>query len=88
MSDWVGHLVEAGATELAFCLHDPAMGAYDGLVDSGQFASRDSLARLAQDVVPRYQIGGTAAWDAPSIAVLTGRVAVDGVVGGAPRPGR
>jgi len=60
MSDWVGRLVEAGATELAFYLHDPAMGAYEGLVESGQFASRDALARLAQDVMPRYQIGGNA----------------------------
>jgi hypothetical protein len=59
MSDWVGHLVEAGATELAFYLHDPAMGAYDRLVESGQFASRDALTELAQDVMPQYQIRGT-----------------------------
>jgi alkanesulfonate monooxygenase SsuD/methylene tetrahydromethanopterin reductase-like flavin-dependent oxidoreductase (luciferase family) len=55
MSDWVGHLIAAGATELAFYLHDPAMGTYEKFVESGQFASRDALARLAQDVVPRYQ---------------------------------
>ena len=54
MADWVGHLVEAGSTELCFYLHDPAMGAYDNLAASGQFASRDALARLAQDVMPRY----------------------------------
>lgn len=55
MSDWVGRLVEAGATELTFYLHDPAMAAYDKLVVSGQFASRNALARLAQDVMPGYQ---------------------------------
>jgi alkanesulfonate monooxygenase SsuD/methylene tetrahydromethanopterin reductase-like flavin-dependent oxidoreductase (luciferase family) len=55
MADWVGRLVEAGATELCFYLHDPAMGAYDELVESGQFASRDALAQLAHDVMPHYQ---------------------------------
>jgi alkanesulfonate monooxygenase SsuD/methylene tetrahydromethanopterin reductase-like flavin-dependent oxidoreductase (luciferase family) len=56
--DWVGHLVEAGATELCFYLHDPAMGAWDALVASGQFASRDALTRLAQDVMPGYGVAG------------------------------
>lgn len=60
MADWVGHFVEAGSTELCFYLHDPAMGAYEALVASGQFASRDALARLAQDVMPQYQSGGSA----------------------------
>lgn len=54
-ADWVGRLVEAGATELAFYLHEPEMGAFERLAESGQFATRESLSRLAEEVVPRYR---------------------------------
>jgi hypothetical protein len=54
-ADWVGRLVEAGATELAFYLHEPEMEAFGRLAESGQFATRDSLSRLAEEVVPRYR---------------------------------
>ena len=55
-AEWVGRLVEAGATELTFYLHEPEMPGFHVLAESGQFATRDSLARMAEEIVPRYRV--------------------------------
>ena len=54
-ADFIGRFVEAGATDFVFGLGGPSLPMYDGLVASGQFATREKLERLVADVLPRYR---------------------------------
>jgi len=54
-AEWIGRLVEAGATEISVYLAEPGMPGMGPYVENGQFADRDRLARIAEEIVPRYR---------------------------------
>jgi alkanesulfonate monooxygenase SsuD/methylene tetrahydromethanopterin reductase-like flavin-dependent oxidoreductase (luciferase family) len=54
-ADWIGGLVGAGTTEVTLYLHDPRMPEMDRYVENGQFADRDRLAWIAEEIAPRYR---------------------------------
>jgi alkanesulfonate monooxygenase SsuD/methylene tetrahydromethanopterin reductase-like flavin-dependent oxidoreductase (luciferase family) len=54
-AEWIGRLAEAGATEITLYLGDPGMPGMERHVANGQFADRDRLAWIAQDVAPIYR---------------------------------
>ncbi len=54
-AEWIGRLVEAGATEISVYLAEPAMPGMNRYVENGQFADRERLARIAEEIVPRYR---------------------------------
>src|SRR5439155_4039311 len=43
-AEWIGRLVEAGATEISVYLAEPGMSGMDRYVENGQFADRERLA--------------------------------------------
>ena len=49
-ADFVGRYVEAGATDFTFYLHNPAEPMFDELVARHRMATREQLARAAEDV--------------------------------------
>jgi alkanesulfonate monooxygenase SsuD/methylene tetrahydromethanopterin reductase-like flavin-dependent oxidoreductase (luciferase family) len=53
--DFIGQFAEAGATDFAFGLANQTQAAFEALVMSGQFASREKLERLAREVLPRFR---------------------------------
>jgi alkanesulfonate monooxygenase SsuD/methylene tetrahydromethanopterin reductase-like flavin-dependent oxidoreductase (luciferase family) len=54
-AEWIGRLVEAGATEISVYLAEPDMPGMDRYVENGQFADRERLARIAEEIMPRYR---------------------------------
>jgi alkanesulfonate monooxygenase SsuD/methylene tetrahydromethanopterin reductase-like flavin-dependent oxidoreductase (luciferase family) len=54
-AEWIGRLVEAGATEISVYLAEPAMPGMDRYVANGLFADRERLARIAEEIAPRYR---------------------------------
>jgi len=54
-AEWIGRLVEAGATEVSIYLGEPAMPGISRYVENGQFADRERLARIAEEIMPRYR---------------------------------
>ena len=53
-ADFLGRFVEAGATEFSFTLYNPAQPAMAPAFERYKIADRDTLARVAQDVFPRF----------------------------------
>jgi alkanesulfonate monooxygenase SsuD/methylene tetrahydromethanopterin reductase-like flavin-dependent oxidoreductase (luciferase family) len=54
--DYVGRYVEAGATDFTFYLYNPAEALLEELVKQHRMATRDQLARVAEEVFPAYRI--------------------------------
>jgi alkanesulfonate monooxygenase SsuD/methylene tetrahydromethanopterin reductase-like flavin-dependent oxidoreductase (luciferase family) len=55
-ADLIGRYVEAGATDFTFYLHNPAAGSlFTDLVAAHRMASRDRLARVADEVFPLFR---------------------------------
>ena len=52
--DFVGRYVEAGATDFTFYLHNPAEPTFDELVAHHRMATREQLARAAEDVFSHF----------------------------------
>ncbi len=54
-ADFIGRFLEAGATDLVFGLASPNLPAFEPLVTSGQYATREKMARLVADVLPAFR---------------------------------
>ena len=54
-NEFVGRYVEAGATDFTFYLHNPAEPAFDELVARHRMATREQLARAAEEVFTHYR---------------------------------
>jgi alkanesulfonate monooxygenase SsuD/methylene tetrahydromethanopterin reductase-like flavin-dependent oxidoreductase (luciferase family) len=54
-TEWIGRLVDAGATEITVYLAEPGMPGMDKYVRNGQFATRERLAWIAEEIVPAYR---------------------------------
>jgi hypothetical protein len=53
-ADFIGRFAEAGATDFVFGLENKTQPAFQAGVTSGQFATREKLERLVEDVLPRF----------------------------------
>jgi alkanesulfonate monooxygenase SsuD/methylene tetrahydromethanopterin reductase-like flavin-dependent oxidoreductase (luciferase family) len=54
-ADFIGRFAEAGATDFVFGLANPAQPAFERAVDNGQFATREELERVVEEVLPTFR---------------------------------